>query len=106
MINPVLSAPVMLALPLLAILAQAPAAAPTLDFTEEAKVLFRVVACGNDAPLPEGLDAKIVEEHCKEVNRRYGQRLATGTVEHMRRLPRILARYAEYRVISARKPST
>lgn len=68
MINPVLCAPAMLALPLLAILAQAPA--PTLDFTEEAKLLFRIVACGNDAPLPEGMDAKIVEEHCKELNRR------------------------------------
>ena len=58
----------MLALPLLAILAQAPA--PALDFTEEAKILYRVVACGNDAALPEGMDAKIVEDHCKELHRR------------------------------------
>ncbi len=56
----------MLALPLLAILAQSPA----LDFTEEAKILYRVVACGNDAALPEGMDAKIVADHCKELNRR------------------------------------
>ena len=58
----------MLALSLLAILAQAPA--PALDFTEEAKILYRVVACGNDAALPEGMDAKIVEDHCKELHRR------------------------------------
>lgn len=63
-----LSARAMLALPLLAILAQAPA--PALDFTEEAKILYRVVACGNDAALPEGMDAKIVEDHCKELHRR------------------------------------
>lgn len=65
-----LHAPTMLALSLLAVLAQAPAAEAPLDFTEEAKVLYRVVACGNDAALPEGMDAKIVEEHCKELHRR------------------------------------
>ncbi len=41
-----------------------------LDFTEEAKLLFRVVACEGDAPLPKNLDAKILEEHCKELHRR------------------------------------
>jgi hypothetical protein len=69
----VLSAAAMLTLSMLALLAQTPApaaAAPALDFTEEAKILYRVVACGNDAPLPEGMDAKIVDEHCKELHRR------------------------------------
>jgi len=54
---------------------QAPApAAPSdaLDFTAEAKLLFRVVACGDDSPLPAHLDAKVVEAHCKEMRRRYG----------------------------------
>lgn len=61
----------MLALTLLAILSQAPAAtADALDFTEEAKLLYRVVACGNDAPLPAGLDEQIVAAHCKELERR------------------------------------
>lgn len=60
----------MLALSLLAILSQAPGAADALDFTEEAKLLYRVVACGNDAPLPEGMDAKVVAQHCKELERR------------------------------------
>ncbi|HEY0882800.1 MAG TPA: hypothetical protein VGD87_14765 [Archangium sp.] len=58
----------MLALSLLTVLAQAPA--QPLDFTEEAKLLYRVVACGNDSALPEGLDAKVVDEHCKELERR------------------------------------
>jgi hypothetical protein len=54
-----------------ALLAQpaAPADQP-LDFTEQAKALYHVVACGNDAALPEGLDAKVVAEHCAELNRR------------------------------------
>ena len=69
----------MFALPLLAILAQAPA--PALDFTEEAKLLYRIVACGNDSALPEGIDAKIVEDHCKEVNRRYAKYRATWVNE-------------------------
>lgn len=45
----------------------------SLDFTEDAKALFRVVACGSDAPLPEGVDAKVVEAHCREMQRRYGK---------------------------------
>ena len=71
----------MFALPLLAILAQAPAAAAALDFTDQAKLLYRVVACGNDSALPEGIDAKIVEDHCKEVNRRYAKYRATWVNE-------------------------
>jgi hypothetical protein len=56
--------------------AAAPAAAtPTsadgaLDFTADAKLLFRVVACEGDLPLPANIDAKILEEHCKELHRR------------------------------------
>jgi len=40
------------------------------DFTAEAKLLFRVVACQGDEPLPPHIDAKIVEEHCKKLNGR------------------------------------
>lgn len=67
-----------LALALSLLVTGAPAAqAPTpgaepLDFTAEAKLLFRVVACGDDSPLPANLDAKVVEAHCKEMQRRYG----------------------------------
>jgi hypothetical protein len=35
------------------------------DFSAEAKLLFRIVACGNDDPLPAGYDAKVVAHHCK-----------------------------------------
>lgn len=54
-----------------------PAATGPLDFTEDAKALFRVVACGSDAALPAGIDAKVVEVHCKEMQRRYGKYRAT-----------------------------
>jgi len=68
----------MLALLTALLLTQAPAAPaaavgePALDFTKEAKQLFRVVACAGDEPIPEGLDAKVVEDHCKELQRRIG----------------------------------
>ncbi|MBX7115498.1 MAG: hypothetical protein K1X64_14305 [Myxococcaceae bacterium] len=41
---------------------------PGPDFTAEAKLLFRVVACAGNAPLPAHIDAKVVEEHCRELN--------------------------------------
>ena len=41
-----------------------------LDFTDDAKLLFRVVACEGDAPLPKNIDEKMLEEHCKELHRR------------------------------------
>lgn len=69
----------MLALPLLALaLSQTPA---PLDFTDEAKLLYRVVACGNDAPLPDGIDAKVVDAHCKELNKRIEKYRATWVKE-------------------------
>jgi hypothetical protein len=62
---------------LAAVLAQAPAAAPAqapsseaLDFTKQVKVLFRVVACAGDEPIPAAFDAKVIEAHCKELKRR------------------------------------
>lgn len=70
----------MLTLSILALLTQAPAA-DALDFTEQAKVLYRVVACGNDSPVPEGLDAKVVDEHCKELHKRIEKYRATWTKE-------------------------
>lgn len=58
-------------LSLLLLLAQAQTQAAPLDFTAEAKLLYRVVACGNESPLPENMDAKVVGEHCKELHRRF-----------------------------------
>ncbi len=69
----------MLTLPLVVFLAQT--AAPALDFTEEAKILFRVVACGNDSPLPAGIDAQVVDDHCKELHRRAEKYRATWVKE-------------------------
>jgi hypothetical protein len=69
----------MLTLSLLAtvVLSQTGSAAPAVDFTEEAKLLFRVVACGNDAPLPDGMDKKTVDAHCKQMEQRYAKYRAT-----------------------------
>ncbi len=44
--------------------ADVPAAA---DFTPQAKVLFRVVACGGDDPPPAGFDHRLVDAHCREL---------------------------------------
>ena len=49
---------------------QAGSADGALDFTAEAKLLFRVVACEGDAPLPKNIDEKLLAEHCKELHRR------------------------------------
>jgi hypothetical protein len=43
------------------------AAALGRDFGEEARLLFRVAACGSDAPLPPGLDARLIDAHCREI---------------------------------------
>ncbi|MBK7857789.1 MAG: hypothetical protein IPJ65_04010 [Archangiaceae bacterium] len=40
------------------------------DFTAEAKLLYRIVACQGDLPLPANIDAKVVEEHCKKLKAR------------------------------------
>jgi hypothetical protein len=34
------------------------------DFTDEIRLLYRVVACGGDDPLPKALDAKTVDDYC------------------------------------------
>jgi hypothetical protein len=45
-----------------------PAASPTpggADFSADVRLLYRVVACGGDEPLPPKLDAAAVDEYCK-----------------------------------------
>lgn len=69
---------------LAAVLAQASApAAEPLDFTKQVKVLFRVVACAGEEPLPANLDAKVVDAHCKELNRRTDKYKATWVGQAM-----------------------
>ena len=46
------------------------------DFAADAQLFYRVVACGNTAPLPASFDAamtKVVDDHCKDL----GKRIAT-----------------------------
>ncbi len=70
----------MTALLLAAVLAQSAADAP-LDFTAEAKLLFRVVACQGNTPLPAHLDEKVVARHCKELEKRIEKYRATWVKE-------------------------
>ena len=42
-----------------------PSASTGYDFAAQARLLYRVVACGSDEALPEGMDSKVVEAHCK-----------------------------------------
>jgi len=45
--------------------------APAVDFISDAKLFYRVVACGNSDPLPAEIDADTVEKHCAEMAKRY-----------------------------------
>jgi hypothetical protein len=42
-----------------------------LDYLADAKLFYRVVACGGAEPLPATIDAATVEAHCAEMARRY-----------------------------------
>ena len=42
-----------------------------VDFISDAKLFYRVVACGGTDPLPPELDTKTVEAHCAEMAKRY-----------------------------------
>lgn len=37
------------------------------DYAKEVRLLYRVVACAGDEPLPAGIDAATVDAHCKEL---------------------------------------
>lgn len=41
------------------------------DFLPDARLFYRVVACGGSDPLPAAIDATTVEAHCAEMARRY-----------------------------------
>src|SRR5262245_45121993 len=40
------------------------------DFADEVRLLYRVAACGSDAPLPPEIDAATVKAHCDEIRPR------------------------------------
>lgn len=53
-----------------------PAPPPPLvgqDFIDEARILYRLAACGGDAPIPERFDAKLAETHCKDLTGKYAE---------------------------------
>src|SRR5438067_2112145 len=41
------------------------------DFIAEAKVFYRVVACGGSDALPAGVDATVVDRHCAAMAKLY-----------------------------------
>jgi hypothetical protein len=47
-----------------------------VDFIADAKLFYRVVACGGTDPLPPAIDAPTVEAHCAEMARRYERYVA------------------------------
>jgi hypothetical protein len=49
--------------------AQTPSA-QAQDFAPEAKLLYRVVACSGDAPLPATLNPQIISQHCQSLKAR------------------------------------
>jgi hypothetical protein len=54
------------------LVAAAPASADDgADFISDAKLFYRVVACGGSDPLPAGVDAATVDAHCAEMTKRY-----------------------------------
>ena len=54
------------------LVASAPASADDgADFISDAKLFYRVVACGGSDPLPAGIDAATADAHCAEMARRY-----------------------------------
>lgn len=47
-------------------LAAAQTAAPA-EFGREARALMRIVACAGDAPLPDNVEAQVVDAHCRQL---------------------------------------
>jgi len=45
--------------------------AAVADFISDAKLFYRVVACGGTDPLPVGIDAPTVSAHCAQMAKRY-----------------------------------
>jgi hypothetical protein len=43
------------------------------DFTGDAKLFYRVVACGGSDPVPAGVDQALVDRHCEIMAKRYDE---------------------------------
>jgi hypothetical protein len=48
----------------------APSTGAPADFGAQANLLFRVAACGSDAPLPASIDVGVVDRHCANIRHR------------------------------------
>jgi hypothetical protein len=66
-----------------------PAGQEGRDFIDEARMLYRAVACAGEEPVPAHLDAEVVAHHCKLLDARkasYRQRYVTGAKAFLARL--------------------
>lgn len=41
------------------------------DFEPQARALYRVAACGGDEPIPDRIDPKMIDAHCKDLRAKY-----------------------------------
>jgi hypothetical protein len=41
------------------------------EYADQIKVMFRIAACGNDAPVPDRMNKKTIERHCGRMQRIY-----------------------------------
>ncbi|MBS1119134.1 MAG: hypothetical protein H6Q90_1362 [Deltaproteobacteria bacterium] len=46
-------------------------ATPATDYGAQARVLFRIAACGGEDPIPTRLDAKTIDRHCRAMTALY-----------------------------------
>jgi len=66
------AAPVASAAPVVAVATPAPEAPlEGLNFIDQARVVFRVAACGNAGDVPARFDAAVVAKHCDELSKAY-----------------------------------
>jgi hypothetical protein len=55
----------------LLVLFTATARADGTEYADQVKVMFRIAACGSDAPIPERMDKRAIDAHCDRMRRIY-----------------------------------
>ncbi len=65
----------------LAFTAASPAHAEGVDFIEDAKLIYRIAACGGSEPVDAKLQ-KVVDRHCKAINQKLGEFRAAYFEKH------------------------
>lgn len=69
--------------------ATAVAAPAGQDFIAEARLLYRIAACGDQSPLPAHIDQGVVARHCKDITKRmdaYRKRYVDGARDFFEKL--------------------